>query len=81
MSDVRPTHAFYLRDLGCLVKEAALDVKRSKDGASADQRSYELGRLMAFHEVVSLMQQQALVFQIPLDEICLQDIDPERDLT
>jgi hypothetical protein len=75
----RQVHKHYIRDLGCMVKKAALDAKRSKDEATG-RADYELGRLMAFHEMVSLMQQQALAFGLAVEEICLEDIDPERDL-
>lgn len=39
-----------------------------------------LGRLMAYHEVISLMQQQARAFGVPLENLNLNDIDPERGL-
>jgi len=35
---------------------------------------------MGFHEVVSLMQEQAIAFGIPLDAIGLEGVEPERDL-
>ena len=40
----------------------------------------ELKSISAFHRVVSLMQQQAGAFDIPLSEINLHDIDAEKDL-
>jgi hypothetical protein len=30
--------------------------------------------------VLSLMQQQASAFQLPLRDLCLEGLDPERDL-
>ena len=39
-----------------------------------------IAALMAFHEVVSLMQQQAASFGLDLADVALDDIDPERDL-
>jgi hypothetical protein len=73
--------ANYLRDLGDLVKRSALDarVKRDEAASGADQ-AFESGRLTAYYEVVSLMQQQAVAFGISLDQLGLGDIDPERDL-
>lgn len=72
----------YLRDLGDLIKERAREAKREKDAASGTERfDYELGRLMALHEVVSLMQQQAEAFGIDLSAIALDDVSPEQDLT
>jgi hypothetical protein len=72
----------YLRDLGQLVKQRALEAQREKDAAAGSGRyDYELGRLMALHEVVSLMQQQAEAFGLDLAALALDDISPERDLT
>jgi hypothetical protein len=71
----------YLLDLGVLLKEKALEAKEAKDTLSDHEaRDYELGRLMAYHEVISLMQQQAIGFGISLDQIGLEDFDPERKL-
>lgn len=71
----------YLRDLGLLLKEKARGAKDDESLAGDEQdRRFRAGRLMAFHEVISLMQQQARAFQIPLEELCLDDIDPEREL-
>lgn len=71
----------YLRDLGHLLKAQALDAKAERDGASVEDREYATGRLMAYHEVVSLMQQQAAAFGVNLEALALDDITPERDLT
>ena len=71
----------YLRDLGTMIKERAIEARKAKesDGPSSHD-GFNLGRLMAFHEVVSLMQQQASAFGVSFEEIGLGDIDPERDL-
>lgn len=71
----------YLRDLGNLLKAQALAAKEERDAASVDERGYAVGRLMAYHEVVSLMQQHAMAFGMDLDALALDDISPERDLT
>jgi hypothetical protein len=63
-----------------LLKEKALEAKEESQSVSGDQRGFALGRLMAFHEVVSLMQQQAQAFGIPLEALGLEGIQPERDL-
>jgi hypothetical protein len=71
----------YLRDLGHLIGEMALDARAEYTaikGSTGD--GYKLGRLMAFHEVVSLMKDQAEIFGIPQSAISLGEIDPERDL-
>jgi hypothetical protein len=70
----------YVRDLGVLLKEKALEAQRESRTAPEDQRAFMLGRLMAFHEVISLMQQQAQAFGIALEELGLDDIQPEKDL-
>ena len=71
----------YLHDLGELLAEMAT---RAKDeyqaGRSSEEASYLLGRLTAMHEVISLMQQQAMAFGLPLQELSLEGIDPDRDL-
>ena len=68
---------FYLQDLGLLIKEEAIEAK-ARQVASGD--SYDSGYLMAFYGVVSLMQSQAKGFDIPLSDINLSDIDPDKDL-
>ena len=70
------THANYLRDLGQLVREAGEKAKREA-GDSASER----GRLMAYYEVLALMQQQAVAFELPLRDLSLDGLDPDRDLT
>jgi hypothetical protein len=81
MNVARQVYGSYLRDLGCLIRELADGAKRAEGSAvEPEGRAYAIGRLMALHEVVSLMQQQALAFQIRFEDICLEGIDPERDL-
>jgi hypothetical protein len=76
-----PAHSLYLLDLGRLVSERASDAKHDKEAATgAEDGAYAAGRLMGLHEVVSLMQEQAVAFGIPLKDIGLEGIDPERDL-
>ena len=58
----------YLHDLGTLIKEHAREAKEQKasfQGSSA--QDYDSGYLMAWYEVVSLMQQQAEAFGIPFE--------------
>jgi hypothetical protein len=76
------TARLYLRDLGQLVKEMALDAKLERDGSvGGDDEDLRLGRLMALHEVVGLMRDQALAFGIEPSDLSLDDIDPDLDLT
>lgn len=77
------THKDYLYDLGLEVKQRALDARRERDAAPAgsEDRSFQSGRVMAFNEVISMMQQQAQGLGIPLADLRLDDIVPDRDLT
>jgi len=68
---VKGSYKNYLEDLGPIIKEYALEEKNNSSGSEFDN-----GQLMAFHRVISLMQQQAEAFEIPLSEIGLQDFNP-----
>jgi hypothetical protein len=71
----------YLLDLGQLVKEyalAAVEEKEKHRGQPA-QEFYD-GYVLGFHRIVSLMQQQALAFGIDLEDLKLDEIEPDRDL-
>lgn len=71
------TASNYLKDLGSLVKEKALE---AKEIAQISVDPFDKGVLMAFHDIVSLMQSQAVVFGLSLEEIELSDINPDADL-
>lgn len=73
-------HALYLGDLGYLIREAGEAVKDDVAAANEEDRLFEQGRQMAYYEVLSLMQQQANAFELPLDDIRLNGLDPERDV-
>lgn len=71
----------YLGDLGLLIKEIALSSKnKCASSDSSENRQFEIGYLMGLHRVISLMQQQAEGFNIPLEDMNLEDIDPDEDL-
>ena len=67
----------YLKDLGVLLKEMALEAKQD---AATKKTEFSIGYMAGFHRVVSLMQQQAESFNISLKEIGLDDFDPDEDL-
>jgi hypothetical protein len=67
----------YLRDLCTLVIEKATEAKITK---TQDGDAYNIGYLMAWHEIVSLMQSQAKLFDIPFSSLGLDAIEPVRDL-
>ncbi len=71
----------FLHDLGPVIMERALQAKaKSKEPQPELDKTFQLGRLIAFNEVISIIQQQAEGFNIPLEELRLNGIDPDRDL-
>lgn len=77
MSDI---HENYLLDLGRYVRDAAVAAKRDTEAASDEDRQFQHGRRMAYYEVLSLMQQQAVVFNLPLGDLSMDGFDADRDL-
>lgn len=80
---VSDSHKNYVFDLGFLIKERALEARRQRDESPRGslEREFQSGRIMAFNEVISIMQQQAEGLGIPLSDLRLDDIEPDRDLT
>ena len=70
----------YLIDLIALIKEEAKEAKLIKDNSEKKDLDYNIGYLMAFHQVIALMKHQAIAFDIDQEELQLADIEPERDL-
>ncbi len=71
----------YVRDLGLFLKEKALDAKLDRDSARGGKdEDLNLGRLMAFYEVLSLMQDQAAVFDLDLAAIGLEGFNLDAEL-
>ena len=75
--------AAYLFDLGHELLERAREAKTQRDNARAGtpEREFSAGRLLAYNEVISVMQQSAEGLGIPLDRLRLQGVDPDRDFT
>lgn len=71
----------FIRDLGQLLRERALDAKLDRDAAvdSADE-DLKLGRLMAFYEVLSLIEEQADAFGLDRADVGLRAFSADRDL-
>lgn len=71
----------YVREVACLLKDnakkAKIDADNPKEGDSADFNS---GFLMAYHQVITIMKNQAPFFKLYPSNINLADIVPERDL-
>jgi len=78
----RLKYKHYLHDLGEIVKTRAFEAKeeRTKEQQGSPAYDFQCGRLVAFNEVISILQQQAEGFGINLEELNLDDIDPDRDL-
>src|SRR5262245_11000697 len=72
----------FLRDLDEIVKTRALEAKneRTTEQQGSPAYDFQCGRLIAFNEIISILQQQAEGFGISLKELNLDDIDPDRDL-
>ncbi len=71
----------YLYDLGILFKEKAMSAKADElSSLDTVDRNYKIGYLMAYHEVISIMKQQADAFDIGHIDLGLNDIDPESEL-
>ena len=70
----------YLRDLAYELIERALKANRDKATAAPEDALFARGRAFAYYEVVSLMKEEAISFELPLEEIGLADVDPDNDL-
>lgn len=71
----------YVFDLGHEIKLRAIEAKKDRDSTTvAEARHFEAGRVMAYYEVISMMQQNAEGLGIPLTDVRLDDIVPDRDL-
>ena len=74
-------HKNYLFDLGNQLREEALRAKQAFQAAKGtDDKAYQSGRLMAYYEVLSLVISQAKAFGLPMGDLHLDGLDPDRDL-
>ena len=74
-------HRNYLFDLGYLLREQALAAKQATQAAKGTvDEAFETGRLMAYFEVMSLLVSQARSFRLPIEDLHLEGLDPDRDL-
>ena len=70
----------YLICIGEVIKEYAEEAIRDKNLAVGTEReAYATGYIAGFHRIVTLMQQHAEIFEIPLEEISLDKLN-ETDL-
>lgn len=71
------THRYYLEDLGKLLIEQAFETQKR---AIKSKQPFDQGQVMSYYSVISLMQSQAIAFGIPLAEIGLEGVSPDKDL-
>jgi hypothetical protein len=77
MSDL---YSNYLRDLGQLVREAAVGAERDRlAAAGTEDASFQSGRSMAYYEMASLMRQQAIAFGLSEADIAFEGFNPDHD--
>jgi hypothetical protein len=74
------SEALYLRDLGFLLKERALEaLVQAREERLAGRGEFHIGRSAAFYEVISIMLSQAEGFDIPAEALSLGGVNAERD--
>ncbi len=69
----------YIYDVMRILKELAMEEKERIDNPETDSEN-DRGYLMAYYQVFSTMQDQALLFDIDQKACNLSIIDPDRDL-
>jgi hypothetical protein len=75
------TYRYFLHDLMCELKEKALNAKALRERfRNTELEAWHVGQLYGYHTVIHLMQEYAWSFGIPLEELLLDDINPEKDL-
>lgn len=80
MSDA-DRYRMLLHAVGSFIKEEALRTRKQADESSESDRLFHRGKLQGYYFVITTLQQQAKPLGIPLDELQLEDIDPDSDLT
>lgn len=70
-------HCNYLLDLGSLLRERAI-AAREKAAHSSDD--FDLGAAHAYYETLSLLENQAIAFGLPAEDVGLKDFDVDREL-
>jgi hypothetical protein len=70
-------HQYYLRDLGFLLRERAIEA-RIADGTSSDP--FLSGVAYAYYEMMSLLENQAAAFDLPAEDVGLENFDVDAQL-
>ncbi|MBF0318018.1 MAG: hypothetical protein HQL04_07560 [Nitrospirae bacterium] len=75
-SPLKDSEYRFVRDLVTLLIEKALTAKKK----AADGGDFDKGMHMTYYDILSLVQDQAYAFGIPLDELGLKDFDADVNL-
>ena len=67
----------YLYHVCAIIKERALQSKKEEKN---DKNLFNSGKLLAYNEVISVLQQEALGADISLRELQLEEVKPDIDL-
>ena len=70
----------YLWDLASLLKERARAAKSEARKESGEDAAFQSGVVMGYYHVLTTMRSQALAFNLPLEDLNLQDVDPDAEL-
>ncbi len=70
----------YVNEITSILKERAKKAKEDADHPEERNEDFNDGFLMAYHQMITTMKNQAPVFHIDEKDIGLEDIEPERDL-
>jgi hypothetical protein len=73
----RNVYKNYLYDLGIILREEAIKIKKESKDTSDD---FVKGKLMAYYEIISLLKQQAKAFGIDLSDLNLSNFDEYKEL-
>lgn len=65
----------YIQEISGLLKDNAKKAKLDADNPKASDADYNTGYLMAYHEVITVMKNQAPFFNLEQEDIDLADIE------
>lgn len=71
-------YKFFLQDLVSILKEKLKESKQREISNPSDE--FEKGMVMGFYESIDLIKAQANIFEIPMNEIGLDDYNLEEYL-
>jgi len=78
---VGDVHKNYLFDLGHMLRKEALEAKQAaQDAIGTADEQFQAGRALAYYEVMSSLVSQALTFGLPIQDLHLEGLEPDRDL-